>query len=387
MGFMRYKAEIKIGAVSMASKVLLVGLTYNGSPIDNTIIETRGLCRKSVCPEKSADALYEYDVIIINPKSYSHFIFGEEGRFSDSRNELSELKKENEDYDLDNIFDPKDRELEFDAALESGTRIIWIATPDKYVNFFGYRSLYSAYLRDEIKKIMRKCDMYEKQSRKLKVVSRNRFKPYFESLTRNGWSLCWNIYDENINNIAKTPEGYYLGGEFEFDCRKIWLLTPPTSTESLETLIKCAIPEVCLNEEIVRYEGIFLSHTSEDKPFARKLKETLVERGVENVWLDEAEIMVGDSLIKKIEEGINKTTYFGIILSPRSIKSPWVERELDMAMNSEIYLKSVKVLPMLYEKCELPGFLKGKLYADFTNEDVFEESVKKLLRRLAYKSE
>lgn len=56
-------------------------------------------------------------------------------------------------------------------------------------------------------------------------------------------------------------------------------------------------------------------------------------------------------------------------------------------MNKEIKTGSVVVLPLLYEKCELPPFLEGKLYADFTSESAFAESLEKLMRRLAFTSD
>jgi TIR domain len=63
---------------------------------------------------------------------------------------------------------------------------------------------------------------------------------------------------------------------------------------------------------------IFLSHNHIDKPFARRLTERLKAHGIK-VWLDEAEMQVGDSLLSKIESAIRECTYLGVILSPRSI--------------------------------------------------------------------
>ncbi len=86
--------------------------------------------------------------------------------------------------------------------------------------------------------------------------------------------------------------------------------------------------------------------------------------------------------ISVFEEGLKKTKYIGIVLSPRSIKSSWVERELDIAINREISTGEVAVLPLLYEKCDLPAFLKGKMYADFTSATDYDEGIQKILRRL-----
>jgi hypothetical protein len=123
---------------------------------------------------------------------------------------------------------------------------------------------------------------------------------------------------------------------------------------------------------------IFLSHTSSDKPFVRRLAQDLEAQGV-YCWLDEAEIKIGESLIEKIRSGIDKVDFVAVILSQKSVEAPWVRREVDVAMNQEIAGRSVKVLPVMLSHCELPGFLLGKLYADFTEEALYEAELKKLI--------
>lgn len=126
---------------------------------------------------------------------------------------------------------------------------------------------------------------------------------------------------------------------------------------------------------------IFLSHSHVDKPFARKLAASLRSAG-HGVWIDEAEINIGDSLVEKIREGLDQVDYVAAILSQASIDSPWVTRELDIASNREIEEGRVVVLPLLVENVDLPGFLKGKFYGDFTDEGQYEEMVQLLLRKL-----
>jgi hypothetical protein len=127
--------------------------------------------------------------------------------------------------------------------------------------------------------------------------------------------------------------------------------------------------------------NVFLSHSHADKPFARRLANELKAAG-HGVWIDEAEIDIGDSLIEKIRDGIDQVDYVAAILSRASIDSAWVTRELDIASNREIEEKRVVVLPLLVEDVELPGFLKGKFYGDFTDEAQFEEKLSLLLRKL-----
>lgn len=130
--------------------------------------------------------------------------------------------------------------------------------------------------------------------------------------------------------------------------------------------------------------SIFLSHNSKDKPFVRKLANDLRRQGF-YVWVDEAEIKLGDSLIEKIREGLDRVEYVGVVLSTNSINSEWVKKEIDIAMNQEIEGKKVKVLPIMLEKIDPPSFLKEKLYADFTSEDQYASGLQMIVARLSEK--
>lgn len=91
--------------------------------------------------------------------------------------------------------------------------------------------------------------------------------------------------------------------------------------------------------------SIFLSHSHADKTFVRKLAADLRKAGA-RVWVDEAELQIGDSLIEKIREGIDEMEYVGAVLSPSSIASKWVQRELDVAMNLVIKSRHPFTLPL-----------------------------------------
>jgi len=129
--------------------------------------------------------------------------------------------------------------------------------------------------------------------------------------------------------------------------------------------------------------SVFLSHNVADKYFVRRIARDLDNQGV-RCWVDEAEIKVGDSLIEKIRQGIDQVDYVAVILSPNSVGSVWVQREVDVAMNQEIYTKKVKVLPVMLHHCELPGFLLGKFYADFTDDMKYDDAFEKFIKSLGY---
>jgi len=127
--------------------------------------------------------------------------------------------------------------------------------------------------------------------------------------------------------------------------------------------------------------SVFLSHSWEDKFFTRKLAERLEEAEI-RVWIDEAELKIGDSLIHKISDAIKQSDYVVAVLSHNSVSSGWVQKELAIAMTEEIGGRRITVLPVLIEKCEIPPFLKDKVCADFTDAQKFESSFSRLLKAL-----
>lgn len=126
---------------------------------------------------------------------------------------------------------------------------------------------------------------------------------------------------------------------------------------------------------------VFLSHSSKDKAFTRKLAERLIQSGVK-VWLDEAELNIGDSLLMRISTAIENTDFVAVVLSHSSVQSSWVQSELQMAMTRELADSKVRVLPIVIEPCEIPMFLRDKLYADFSKPDDFDAPFAHLLRAL-----
>lgn len=127
--------------------------------------------------------------------------------------------------------------------------------------------------------------------------------------------------------------------------------------------------------------SIFLCHSSKDKSFVRQLSSRLKTYGIK-VWLDEAEIRIGDSLINKVGEALQSVDYVAVVLSINSISSAWVEKELNIALHREFQEQKIVVLPILLNQVQLPVFLSDKLYADFSSPDKFEDGFKHLLEVL-----
>jgi len=128
--------------------------------------------------------------------------------------------------------------------------------------------------------------------------------------------------------------------------------------------------------------SLFVAHSSRDKAFARRLTRDLQAFGVK-VWIDEAELLIGDSLIQKIQAAITEMKYLGAIISVHSVQSPWVQKELEVALSLELQDREVKVLPIVIDDCTIPPFLIGKVYADFRDPHNYDPEFRRLLLRLA----
>jgi TIR domain len=114
---------------------------------------------------------------------------------------------------------------------------------------------------------------------------------------------------------------------------------------------------------------VFISYSHENRDFVDKLAVHLTLSKV-HVWVDRWELHVGDSIIAKIQQVIQEASALIVVLSHASVQSEWCKKELSAGLVRELEEKRVVVLPLLLEDCQIPMFLRDKLYADFrTNYD------------------
>ena len=108
---------------------------------------------------------------------------------------------------------------------------------------------------------------------------------------------------------------------------------------------------------------IFISYSRKDSRVATTIRNKLSQLGVPT-WIDTQEINIGDSLIRKIERALEDVEYVFALLSRNSIRSSWVQKELEVALTHEVNGHLTTVIPILLDDCEIPGFLRSKAYAD-----------------------
>jgi len=100
----------------------------------------------------------------------------------------------------------------------------------------------------------------------------------------------------------------------------------------------------------------FISHAFEDKDdIVRDLAEALRNNGFE-VWYDEFELKIGDSLRKKIDYGLSNAHYGIVIVSPSFVKKNWTEYELNGMVARE--MNGHKVILPIWHKITKDEVLK-----------------------------
>ena len=128
-------------------------------------------------------------------------------------------------------------------------------------------------------------------------------------------------------------------------------------------------------------QGVFISYSHTDKSFVNWLVTALSKAGI-SVWYDEQELQVGDSLQKKITDGLSASSFLIIVLSKSSLESKWVQFELNSALLYSAQKSGIKILPILIEKVEIPFDIASIKYADFTvDKQLALESLIKVIKQ------
>ena len=115
---------------------------------------------------------------------------------------------------------------------------------------------------------------------------------------------------------------------------------------------------------------VFLCHNSEDKPNVKAIGERLMDRGI-LPWLDEWELRPGLPWQKALERQIKNVKSAAVFVGENGI-GPWQDMELDAFLRKFVCLEH-PVIPVILPDCEetpeLPIFLEGMMWVDFTKPD------------------
>ena len=94
---------------------------------------------------------------------------------------------------------------------------------------------------------------------------------------------------------------------------------------------------------------VFLSHSVKDRRFARRLANFLSRQGIP-VWYSEHKIVGAEQWHDEIGAALQRCDWFAVLLSPHSVRSRWVKRELVYALSDARYAE--RIVPVLYKQCD-----------------------------------
>jgi hypothetical protein len=140
----------------------------------------------------------------------------------------------------------------------------------------------------------------------------------------------------------------------------------PTFARALEQRLGLDKGDIhAMNEPAPRERLVYLAHAWEDKALVKPLAEGLMQRGI-GVWYDTWEIGYGDSLRRKMEQGLGDCTHFVVLLTKTSIEKPWVNEEIDVGLLNAVE-GSAKFIGLRHELplAQTPPFLKTRLTPEF----------------------
>jgi hypothetical protein len=125
---------------------------------------------------------------------------------------------------------------------------------------------------------------------------------------------------------------------------------------------------------------LFISHSSHDKPFARRLVEELSKDTSLKFWIDEKEILAGDDIQKTITGSLHDSDYLLIVISENSTNSNWVNFEISQFMS---IADGKNIIPLVIGKGHsfpepIDNLIRRLKYLDFTDETKWHDNLKEL---------
>ena len=123
---------------------------------------------------------------------------------------------------------------------------------------------------------------------------------------------------------------------------------------------------------------VFLSHSNKDRAFVSKLAKILKHHGV-SYWYSGTDIVGAQQWHDEIGRALGTCNWFLLVLTPDSVCSEWVKRELFYALDQQRYRN--RIIPLLRKRCnpkKLSWTLNSFERVDFTGD--FAAACQQLLR-------
>lgn len=113
--------------------------------------------------------------------------------------------------------------------------------------------------------------------------------------------------------------------------------------------------------------NVFISHRGADTLEAEKLANEIRNAG-HKVWFDNWEINIGDSIVERMNQGLEGAGYLVLCYSSSGVDAPWISREWMSALARQLNGHGVKILPVVLTGGKPPAILTDIQYADLVKD-------------------
>lgn len=113
----------------------------------------------------------------------------------------------------------------------------------------------------------------------------------------------------------------------------------------------------------------FISYSTKDLSAAREVARALRDRGIE-VWIDEEQIRFGESIPRRISDGLDAADVLLVLVSKHFVSSSWCRAEYEPLLVREIDTGVTAVIPVRLDDAEVPALLAAKRYVDLRDGSI-----------------
>lgn len=141
----------------------------------------------------------------------------------------------------------------------------------------------------------------------------------------------------------------------------------------------------------IEFDSCFISYSTKDDDFAHGLHAGLQQANV-RCWFAPEDLKIGDKFRTRIDESIRLYDKLMVILTEHSIASPWVEEEVEAALEKERKSGKAVLFPIRLDDAVMEtdqawasGLRRTRHIGDFRNwkdHDAFKKAFEQLLRDL-----
>lgn len=147
-----------------------------------------------------------------------------------------------------------------------------------------------------------------------------------------------------------------------------------------------------LTAKAIEFYSCFISYSSKDEEFAKRLYNDLQDKGV-RCWFAPEDLKIGDRFRVRIDESIRLHDKLLLVLSENSVSSEWVGDEVEAALEKEVGQGGKVVLfplrldgAMMEIKSGWPAKVRRTRhigdFSDWKSHDSYKKAFERLMRDL-----